>query len=253
MQLHILGKEIIRLPKVDSTNNYAKLLLKQNTGKAFKKEGVVIIADWQESGKGQYGNTWHSHASQNLMLSIILFPTFLKASDHFLLCQAISSGICECLKNQVSLPVYIKWPNDILIEKKKVCGILIENNIIEHTISESIVGIGINVNQTIFPEDIPMAVSLKMLSGSDFDRTLLLTDLLKYIEKYYLKLKQGQYDFIKVSYLNQLFQYHTPATYLVRNQMVTGTITGVNYSGQLQLLVNGTLITLNNKEVKFIL
>jgi BirA family transcriptional regulator, biotin operon repressor / biotin---[acetyl-CoA-carboxylase] ligase len=245
----ILGNSIIRLNNVDSTNNYAKSLLKENKSVA---EGTVIIAEMQEQGRGQYGNIWVSEDGMNLTFSIVLYPKFLKASEQFLLSQAVSLGIVDCLKNHISVPVSIKWPNDILIEKQKVCGILIENNIMKDNLSECIVGIGLNVNQTVFPEYILNAASLKLIFQKNFDLENLLHEMLGCIEKYYLKLMQGHLDLIRESYLQNLFQYKTAAVYRIKNETVSGGIVGVNEMGQLQLRVGNELITLNNKEVEFL-
>jgi len=244
-----LGNSIIRLQSVDSTNNYAKSFLKQNKTLA---EGTVIIAESQEQGRGQYGNSWDTEPGKNLTFSIVLYPKFLKASEQFLLSQAVSLGIVDCLRNHISLPVFIKWPNDILIEKKKMCGILIENNIMKDALSESIVGIGLNVNQSVFPESVLNATSLKLISKNDFDLEVLLQELLGCIEKYYLKLMHGQIDFIKEKYLQQLYQYKISADYNIKNEKVEGTIEGVNKMGQLEMRVKDEVRVFNNKEVEFL-
>jgi BirA family transcriptional regulator, biotin operon repressor / biotin---[acetyl-CoA-carboxylase] ligase len=245
----IAGSHIIRLERTDSTNNYAKSLLRQQVKTS---EGTVIIAETQEHGRGQYGNSWNSESGLNLTFSIILFPKFLKPNEQFLLSQAVSLGIVEFIKTKIQLPVQIKWPNDILIEKKKVCGILIENSIMKDMVNESVVGIGLNVNQTKFPKDILNVVSLKEISKEDFQLEILLKELLVSIQKYYLKLIQGKLDFIKEMYSMNLFQYQVEAPYIFNNEIVKGKITGVNKLGQLEMSVNDELKTFNNKEVEYI-
>ena len=246
----IAGSKIIRLERTDSTNNYAKSLLKQEVKTS---EGTVIIAEDQEQGRGQYGNSWNSEPGLNLTFSVILYPKFLKANEQFLLSQAVSLGITEFIKTKIKLPVQIKWPNDILIEKKKVCGILIENSIMKDMVNESVVGIGLNVNQTKFADDILNVVSLKEISKQNFQLEPLLKELLMRIEKYYLKLIKRHFSFIRETYLMNLFQYQVEAQYIVNNETVKGIITDVNKSGQLEMRLGEELKTFNNKEVAFIL
>jgi BirA family biotin operon repressor/biotin-[acetyl-CoA-carboxylase] ligase len=246
----ILGNSIIRLNNVDSTNNYAKSLLKQNKSVA---EGTVIIAESQEHGRGQYGNSWVSEPGKNLTFSIILIPKFLRANEQFLLSQAVSLAIVECLKKHVSLPVTIKWPNDILIEKKKVCGILIESNIVKDHLNESIVGIGLNVNQHNFPDNVLHATSLINISQQVIDLEKLLFQILSSIEKYYLLLRKGKKDFIAEQYLQHLFQYKTIADYSISDEKVQGIIEGVNQLGQLEMTIDGENKVYNNKEIEFLL
>jgi len=245
-----MGNSIIRLHSVDSTNNHAKWLLKKNKSLA---EGTVIIADSQEQGRGQYGNNWVTESGKNLTFSIILYPKFLKASEQFLLNQAICLGLVECIQTKVSQQVSIKWPNDILVERKKVCGILIENNIMKDALSESIIGIGLNVNQTDFPISVLNATSLKLISNNNIDLEELLQELLGCIEKYYLKIMHGQKDFIREHYLQILYQYKKNSDFRINNEVVQGVIEGVNQLGQLEITINGERKVFNNKEVAFLL
>jgi len=250
MQRLLMGNSIIRLHSVDSTNNHAKWLLKKNKSLA---EGTVIIADSQEQGRGQYGNNWVTESGKNLTFSIILYPKFLKASEQFLLNQAICLGLVECIQTKVSQQVSIKWPNDILVERKKVCGILIENNIMKDALSESIIGIGLNVNQTDFPISVLNATSLKLISNNNIDLEELLQELLGCIEKYYLKIMHGQKDFIREHYLQILYQYKKNSDFRINNEVVQGVIEGVNQLGQLEITINGERKVFNNKEVAFLL
>ena len=133
---------LIHLEETDSTNKY----LNELCNKQCVEELTTITADFQTSGRGQRGNSWESEAGQNLMFSFVLYPTFLKARRQFLLSQIISLAIKEELERYVS-NISIKWPNDIYWKDKKICGMLIENDLTGVHISRSITGIGINVNQ----------------------------------------------------------------------------------------------------------
>ena len=139
------GNSVIHLTSVDSTNKYAATLLRKEN----IPEGTVILADVQTHGKGQGGNTWLSDKDLNLLFSLILKPDFLPAYKQFYLSMSIASGIHDCMAD-LGIRSWIKWPNDILIQDKKVAGILIENTIQFQNIQTSIVGIGLNVNQVTF-------------------------------------------------------------------------------------------------------
>ena len=155
---------LIHLEETDSTNKY----LNELCNKQCVEELTTITADFQTSGRGQRGNSWESEAGQNLMFSFVLYPTFLKARRQFLLSQIISLAIKEELERYVS-NISIKWPNDIYWKDKKICGMLIENDLTGVHISRSITGIGINVNQETFCSDAPNPVSLKQINGQSYD------------------------------------------------------------------------------------
>jgi len=150
-----IGKVYIKLNEVNSTNEYAKVLLSKNK----PSEGTVIFAHYQTNGKGQFGKTWKSEKGKNLTFSIILYPNFLEAKRAYSLNQAVSLGLKDCIESQ-KIPVSIKWPNDIYYHDKKLGGLLIENGLVGENINYSIIGIGLNVNQTTFSQEIPNPTSL---------------------------------------------------------------------------------------------
>ena len=123
-----LGKFHIALDKIDSTNNYAMLLIKNEefSKKNLPEEGTVITANYQWQGRGQQGANWHSELGLNLMASYILYPNFLPFNQLFALSQAIALGCLHCLKQFTAKTVCIKWPNDLFVEDKKIGGILID-------------------------------------------------------------------------------------------------------------------------------
>ncbi len=245
----LIGTAIVHLQQTDSTNNEAKRCIRENRA----TNGMVIFTDTQTHGRGQYGNIWHSESGKNLNFSIIFFPALLHAKEQFLLSQTVSIAIVEFLKTKTNLPVSIKWPNDILVNEEKICGILIENNISGSRISESIIGIGLNVRQTDFPSEIKNVTSLQML-GCEVDALdSLLKELLSYLDAYFVKLAQGQYALIRELYLQQLFRYGISAEFYIGNQKVNGIIEGVNETGQLLLRINDELKVFNNKEVVFVI
>ena len=155
-ELTFFGTPVVHLKEINSTNEY----LKNVTTHA----PMLIVADYQTDGRGQYGKVWESATNQNLTFSFHWHPKNLKVDEGFKISQLVTLVILDNL-NQFITPfkAYIKWPNDIIIKNKKVCGILIEPSIQNNLIQKVIVGIGLNVNQTLFPENMPNASSLSKL------------------------------------------------------------------------------------------
>lgn len=173
---------LIALQKTDSTSQHLTRLC--NNDREPIVEFTTVTAEFQTAGKGQRGNTWESEEGKNLLFSFVLYPTFLEARRQFILSQVVSLAIKEEL-SRWSNEITIKWPNDIYWKDRKICGILIENDLCGHAISRSISGIGININQEEFHSDAPNPVSLKQITGKEHDRMEILTNVLRRIEIYY--------------------------------------------------------------------
>ena len=161
-----------------------------------KNLSLAIVAEYQTAGKGCGSNTWESERGKNLTFSVLLHPTEIRASWQFRISEAVSVALCETLERYFrsfspsdSYPelgeqeVTIKWPNDIYVGDRKICGILIENRLKGSTITDSIVGIGLNVNQSEFRSDAPNPVSIFQLTGEETDREALLQAFLKELSK----------------------------------------------------------------------
>lgn len=252
MNTLFIGQNILLLKSVDSTNSYASELLRQNA----VPDGTIVYTQNQTNGRGQRGNGWESAPDANLALSLILYPRFLSPDKQFYLTQVISLAVAdvlaETLANTEHPPVSIKWPNDIYIGERKVAGILIENSIRDHRLVNSIVGIGINLDQTKF-ETAPNAVSLKMINGISNPVKPLLEQLSSRIESYYLQLKAERWDLLKPLYLKLLYRMGKEGSYRVDGAEVRGKITGVSDSGKLQLdLPDGRQQEFDLKEIQFI-
>ena len=158
---------LIVLDETDSTNRYISQLC-NNPQKAVA-ELTTVSAEFQTAGKGQRGNSWEAEKEKNLLFSFVLYPTFLEARCQFILSQIISLSIKEEL-DRWSDEITIKWPNDIYWRDKKICGILIENDLSGHFIGRCISGVGININQKEFHSDAPNPVSLKQITGKEHNR-----------------------------------------------------------------------------------
>lgn len=154
--------EIIRLEEVDSTNAY----IMRNI--ANLEAPVMVTAYRQTAGQGQRGNSWESEPGKNLTFSIFYRPMHLPPMDQFSMSEAVALGVVKFLRNH-GINAKVKWPNDIYVDDKKICGILIRHSILGETISYSVIGVGINVNQSEFLSDAPNPVSMKQITRKSYD------------------------------------------------------------------------------------
>ena len=254
MQTLFIGKNLLFLHEVESTNTYAMNLLRN----VNVIEGTIVYTDNQTKGRGQRGTVWSSNIGQNIISSIILKPTFLSIENSFYLSKITALAIYDVLTDILTSGQYdikIKWPNDILVNQQKIAGILIETNIANTAIKEVVIGIGFNVNQIRFDEFERFATSLRLLTAHDFDRELILNLLCEKIEKWYLKLKQQKLVFIDDSYLAVLFGMNKtiPFNDSVGNRF-EGKIVGVSNNGKLKIELSNSLEKeFDMKEVKFLI
>lgn len=215
------------------------------------EEGTLVITDDQTAGRGQRGNRWESEPGKNLTFSVILCPRFLAPGQQFGLTQVASLALKEALES-VSVPeVGVKWPNDIYSGTRKIAGILIENSIKGNTIDSSVVGIGLNVNQTEF--SLTTATSVQLQTGRPVDRQHLLGLILENIEAFYLRLRAGAASTIEEKYLSGLKGFQKRALYRDQAGVFTGKILGVSPVGKLIMSREGAVKQYDLKEVEFIL
>jgi BirA family transcriptional regulator, biotin operon repressor / biotin---[acetyl-CoA-carboxylase] ligase len=221
------NKAVLRLEAVDSTSNYAANLLKLTP----LPEGTVITAQFQVHGRGQRGNVWESDRGANALFSLILYPSFLTAERHFVLNQIISVALKEALEDLVKKDVFIKWPNDLICEGKKIAGILPEVNWSGGKAQSAIIGIGINVNQESF--SFPNAISMKNITAKEHDVEDVLNVVLNSTERIYETAFQGT-DSILNRYQEYLFRRNEMAQFtLPSTETFHGSILGVDEEGKL--------------------
>jgi len=246
-----IGKVVIHLPLIKSTNKYAINLL----AKSKPSNGTVVFTNNQTEGRGQFGTSWESQAGQNMTLSIIVYPSFLTVNQQFNLNLCVALGIIDFLKSDRNLTgLRIKWPNDIYHGNKKLGGILIQNTINSASIKSSVIGIGLNVNQTTFSDKLPNPVSLATLGGSRYDVEQLVPGILQAIEYRYLQLKANKTDLLLTDYLEGLYLKDIPSVFTRQNGIsFKGSIQTINAIGQLVVLNHETnqLESFNLKEIKF--
>jgi BirA family biotin operon repressor/biotin-[acetyl-CoA-carboxylase] ligase len=240
---------IIKLNAIDSTNSYLKNLALNNTLDNF----TVVTATSQIKGRGQLGTSWMSENGKNLTFSVLIdFPNF-KISNQFYLSMACSLAVLKTVKMNVKVSTLVKWPNDILAEKDKIAGILIENSVSGRYIKQSIIGIGMNVNQTNFPKAIGNVTSLKNLAGTDFDTDELLHSILKNLYYFVHLIYNKEFVTLKEKYMNALYQYNKPAMFEDSiGEVFLGKIVDISEEGKLVIEIqNETTRKFSLKEIKF--
>ena len=214
---------------------------------------MVVSAKEQTKGRGQMGTKWESAIGKNLLFSLFISQDGLLIQNQFQLNQAISLGILYVLKRYLN-DVKIKWPNDIMAGNKKIAGVLIENTFRNLHIKHSIVGIGLNVNQTEFSDELSQATSLKIVQNSDFDLDYLLLEIRDSIIKQILLLERETSEGIQANYLENMYLYQTSSTFFSKDiKMFKGMIDGVASDGRLLIkLPSKKIIAFGFKEIKFI-
>ena len=194
-------RRIIRLEETDSTNRYLKQLVREER----PEEGSLVIADYQTEGRGQMGNSWYSGRGDNLLFSLLIYPRQLPANESFILSRVTSLALKNLLDSFTD-DIRIKWPNDIYWKDKKIAGILIENDIQGKEIDNTVIGIGLNVNQQIFPVDLANPVSLRQITGIQHNREHLLELFMREFFLLYRDLQEGLKMDIEDEYMLDLYR-----------------------------------------------
>lgn len=245
-----IGQNLIKLSAVDSTNNFLKNLMSKSEP---LPEGTVIMAEDQFAGRGQQQNTWQSEPGKNLTFSICLNPVFLQAQQQFFLNMAVSVALNDALQEYLGSGVSIKWPNDIYFGDQKLGGMLIENVLSGQTLKSSIIGIGLNVNQQNFPDELSgRACSMNQILHKDVNLIALLAVICSHIESQYLKLRAQAPSSLKTDYLKRLYRYNEKGKYRCNGQVFEGKITDVKAQGMLLIESDGKERAYQFKEVEFI-
>lgn len=258
-----IGKVCRRFEELTSTNDYAfELISRAGEGKAAKSkppEGMVVWADNQTAGRGQFGSRWESTPGKNLTFSVILYPIWLEVPAQFYLSMAMALG----LRDAVASPgppgggepgTAIKWPNDLYLGNRKAAGILIQNTISGQYLQASVVGIGLNVNQLEFDPGIPNPTSLALAQGRLFDLESVAGRLFECLEQRYLQLKSDQRKLLKTEYEQCLYRLGEPVLFrrMADDSEFSGTIRGVTETGMLKVETASGEETFEVKEIRFL-
>lgn len=262
--IHQIGETFIELLSVDSTNNYAFGMIQAK----LAAQGTAVFAHEQTKGKGQRGKTWISEKGANIMLSVVLEPSFLQLHQQFYLSAAMALAGYDFLKKYVPENIFIKWPNDLYWNDKKAGGILIETKIgirmtddrIQKGKNESIklripnfeprtsnfkpktpnsellwavAGFGININQTKFSSSLKNPVSLKQITGSSYKPLDLAKELCICVEKRYVQLQKNKFKLLLKEYNECLYKLNKEVKLKQKNIVFKRIIKGVDETGRL--------------------
>lgn len=249
MEQLIEDRQIIRLEETESTNLYLKRLLREQ----HPGEGVVVVADFQTGGRGQMGNTWFSSKGENLLFSLLIYPQSVQANEQFIISRIASLAVKKTL-DRFTDDIRIKWPNDIYWKDKKITGMLIENDIEGKYIANSVIGIGVNVNEPFFSSDLPNPVSLRQITGSVLDRYNILHIFLKEFSLFYGNFRKGEIKAIEEEYMRNLYRIDGYYWYEDENGRFMAKIEDVLPSGYLVLktMDTGEIRKYAFKEVAFV-
>lgn len=240
-----IGQKIIQLERVDSTNNYAAILISEGKG----QHGTVILADIQTAGRGQRGTEWQSKAGENILMSLILETDNLSASDQFVISELAALSLVTLLR-KIGIFSTIKWPNDILVKDRKIAGILIENQLHGTMVSKSIIGIGLNINQIEFGE--LNATSVRIELGEFIAvRDVLMSWIHSFNEEWNFYNSFGR-DKVEERYLERLYGRDVLVEMEDDYGPFTGRVHGIEKSGKLRVEKGKQLFSYDLKELRFI-
>jgi len=244
MKDKIIGNKIIHLESIPSTNLYARQILKDKV-----PEGTIVIADIQTKGRGRKDRSWSSPKG-GLWFSFILYPN-IAPEQGMLLTMAASVSVAQAIEDLTKIKPVIKWPNDLLIDGKKVCGILTENEVKNGHIVHSIVGIGINVNNDIDKDLKDIAVSIKQILNTDTSQHMLLNTILYKLDINYNLILSKDYDDIKKkwnSYANILGK----KIKVEEEKTIVGTVDNIDIDGHLILDTAKGKIKIKTGDITFL-
>ncbi|MBQ7855771.1 MAG: biotin--[Alistipes sp.] len=237
---------IYHLSSTTSTNDDAK--------SERYRDGDIVWADFQSAGRGQRGHQWESRAGENLTFSVVLEPRFLPVVEQFLLSEAVALSLVDLLA-LYGIDARIKWTNDIYVGDSKIVGILIEHIYSGSNLARTVVGIGINVNQSEFSPLLPNPTSMALLTARRFDTERVLHDFEQCLHRCYALLREGEKQALQSRYNSLLYRLDEPHTFaLPDGTRFTGTIRGVKPMGD--LLVedeNGVVKGYLFKEIEFVI
>ena len=240
---------IIRIDETDSTNRWMKELIQLHPSEETQHE-MVVVCDYQTAGRGCGSNSWEAEPGKNLLMSVLMHPKKVSARTQFIITQIVSVALCRTIETVIGSEhrVTIKWPNDIYVGDKKICGVLIENSIAGRRIKDCIIGIGLNVNQTEFCSDAPNPVSIAQLTGKETDREEVLNTFLEELTK------QCENRNIHRDYLRKMYRRNGMYPFETEGSRFMARVAGVNDDGRLMLEdEDGIAHLFRFKEVTFII
>lgn len=248
MPINHIPTKLFHLESVDSTNNYVASLVRMGE----IESGSVVLADFQTAGRGQRGTKWQAAAGENMTASLFIQWADLLQADQFRISMWVALGV-ERFLTGYGVHAQIKWPNDLLVNGDKICGMLIENQIRGEQVVSSIIGIGLNVNQLQFESDL-QATSLGKLCNREFSVRLITLELFQTIGQVIQELQVYPFEELQRVYLSKLLGYGKPVAvqFTENGQIAEIEITGVTRDGRLLYLLQGKSCTADLKEIRFL-
>jgi len=242
-----IGQPLLEINTIASTNNYAMELVH----KGLAQHGTAIFAHEQTKGKGQRGRQWHSAKDENIILSVVINTSGLQLSHQFLLSMSVALAAHDFFITYAGNESSVKWPNDLYWRDRKAGGILIETVVSGFNWQWAIAGIGININQTSFDEEVTNAVSLKQITGKHFDPLLLANELCNYLDKRYRQLLTSSPGAITEAYNEILYKRGEKVSLKKNNIIFECVVKGVNEYGNL-ITTSATEELFNVGEIQWI-
>jgi BirA family transcriptional regulator, biotin operon repressor / biotin---[acetyl-CoA-carboxylase] ligase len=230
----VVGNKIFVFEKIDSTNACARTL-----GDVDTPEGAVVIADFQTNGRGRLGRQWISEPESNILFSVLLRPT-LKVELAGLLTLYASVAVARAIEQCIGKKVECKWPNDLLLQGKKFCGILLENSFQQSGLGYAVVGVGINVNQRVLPSEIAdRATSLACDTGKEYDRKKVFQAVLTEMDVLYTSAGKGDFSLVVSEWTKRCTMFGKGVNVQQHEHMIEGTALRLNHDGGLVISANG--------------
>ena len=224
----IVGKKMFVFDTIDSTNACARIL-----GDTGTSEGAVVVADYQTNGRGRLGRSWHAEPNESLLFSVLLRPPISIETSGLLTLYA-SVAIARAVENSTGESVECKWPNDLLLNGKKFCGILLENSFQRAEVSYAVIGAGINVNQRALPPELShRGTSLAIETGKTFDRKRILHAVLQELDALYRSARQGDFATIVSEWTQRCSMFGKPVTVRQHDDVLSGIALRLNHDGGL--------------------
>lgn len=230
-----MGKKICYFSTIDSTNQYARRI-----GEEGAADGTLVIADEQTAGKGRSGRHWVTPPKSAIAFTLLLRPTLPPASIS-MVTLVMGLAVSDAIRQLYGLPVGIKWPNDVVIDGKKICGILTEMSAEMDGVHYIVIGVGINANLTSFPDEIrDVATSVQLQLGRAVDRAEIIVKVMEIFEKYYGMFEQdGDLRRLQEIYDGELLNLNERVRVLDPKGEYTGTALGIDEQGQLLVKRDG--------------
>lgn len=246
----LIGSQILSYPTLQSTNRHAADLL----SKTRPPEGTVVVARDQTAGRGQIGSHWISEAGSNLTFTVILYPQ-IPVDKQFTVNMVLSLGLVDAMQHCFDLEAKIKWPNDLYIGDRKIGGLLIQSVLQGGKLRHMIAGIGLNINQTEFPEKIPNPTSVFLETARACDVAESLDQVLHHLDHIYRQLRSEEYEAIRDRYHKMMYRRYRKSTFSNPDgTQFEGRISGVDEHGKLIVLLEvGEALHFGFREVRLVL